>query len=374
MRLSLLLSGFLLLGCNGDGSHPDPLKNALQSEALAIRKVMNDLEAYEVQIKLSTISTVGDSIIFEDFQFHVDDDIYFYPASTVKWPVAIITLEKLKEEGQYNLDTPFFVEGDSTYTTFRQEIRDIFAVSSNATYNRLFEYLGKDYINFKLTTKGFEPSRLSHRLSIPDSDELTTKSLIFLKSDSTLVSTEPIINSPIQPLKLKKIMKGKGFYENDELIHEPKDFSEKNYFPISTMHKMMKRLIFPQLYRSDQRFDLSEDERKFIIDAMALLPRELGYETQEYYDSYGKFFIYGDTKDPMPLHIKIHNKVGYAYGYLTDCAYINDIKNNIQFILTATIHVNKNGIFNDDVYEYESIGIPFLAQLGREIHANLISE
>ena len=44
---------------------------------------------------------------------------------------------------------------------------------------------------------------------------------------------------------------------------------------------------------------------------------------------------------------------------------------NIQFILTATIHVNKNGIFNDDIYEYETIGIPFLAQLGREIHQYL---
>jgi hypothetical protein len=30
--------------------------------------------------------------------------------------------------------------------------------------------------------------------------------------------------------------------------------------------------------------------------------------------------------------------------------------------------VNKDGIFNDDAYEYEEIGIPFLAQLGREIY------
>ena len=70
----------------------------------------------------------------------------------------------------------------------------------------------------------------------------------------------------------------------------------------------------------------------------------------------------------MLAHIKIYNKVGYAYGYLTDCAHIVDTKNNISFTLTATIHVNKNQIFNDDTYEYDEIGIPFLAELGRQIH------
>ena len=66
--------------------------------------------------------------------------------------------------------------------------------------------------------------------------------------------------------------------------------------------------------------------------------------------------------------MKIYNKVGYAYGTLTDCAYIHDIKNNIEFMVTATILVNHDGIFNDNVYEYDQIGIPFLAQLGRELY------
>ncbi len=71
----------------------------------------------------------------------------------------------------------------------------------------------------------------------------------------------------------------------------------------------------------------------------------------------------------MPNHIEIFNKVGYAYGYLTDCAYIINKKSNKKYLITATIHVNKNQIYNDGVYEYEyeTIGIPFLAQLGREL-------
>jgi hypothetical protein len=53
---------------------------------------------------------------------------------------------------------------------------------------------------------------------------------------------------------------------------------------------------------------------------------------------------------------------------ITDCSYIVDFENGIEFILAATIHVNSNGIYNDGKYEYDEIGIPFLAELGRVIY------
>ena len=42
-------------------------------------------------------------------------------------------------------------------------------------------------------------------------------------------------------------------------------------------------------------------------------------------------------------------------------------KYNINFFLTATILVNENKTFNDNIYEFETKGIPFLASLGRGI-------
>ena len=69
----------------------------------------------------------------------------------------------------------------------------------------------------------------------------------------------------------------------------------------------------------------------------------------------------------MNPEIRIYNKVGDAYGTITDVAYIKDKKNEIEFFLTATILVNENKIFNDDIYESDQIGIPFLAALGRAV-------
>ncbi len=101
---------------------------------------------------------------------------------------------------------------------------------------------------------------------------------------------------------------------------------------------------------------------------MRMLPREAGYDPEEYYDGYCKFFMYGDSREQIPDHIQIFNKVGFAYGTLTDCAYIRDELNEVEFMVSATILVNQDGIFNDDAYEYDEVGIPFLAALGRALY------
>ena len=120
-------------------------------------------------------------------------------------------------------------------------------------------------------------------------------------------------------------------------------------------------------FEQEKRFNLKPKDREFVLQTLPKYPRELGFEYQEFPDGYVKFFIYGDTKKPIKDSIKIYNKVGDAYGTLTDNAYIAESEDTIEFFLTATVLVNKNGIFNDDTYEYESLGIPFLAELGREI-------
>lgn len=70
----------------------------------------------------------------------------------------------------------------------------------------------------------------------------------------------------------------------------------------------------------------------------------------------------------MPEGVRVFNKVGWAYGFLTDASYIVDFKNKVEYMLTATIYVNSDGILNDDKYEYETVGHPFLYQLGQTIY------
>ena len=53
---------------------------------------------------------------------------------------------------------------------------------------------------------------------------------------------------------------------------------------------------------------------------------------------------------------------------MTDNAYVVDFANGVEFLLTATVLVNANGIFGDGEYEYDELGFSFLAELGRVIY------
>ncbi len=357
----------LMASCTQERRESDPLQKVLQSENPDIKRVMDSLEQYEVQIRYTQIDRRNDSIFFSDYDFQVDVNNYFYPASTVKFPIAVLALERLRSIDSLNMNTRFYIEGDSVETTFANEMLKIFAVSDNDANNRLLEYLGQDAINLGLERKGVVPVRIAHRLGT-HTEEVTTKPLIIYLNDSTTTTTKPSINSEPIPLVLNKVRKGSGYYEDDSLVKKPFDFGRKNYYPIQAQHGLLKRIIFPQNFIEKDRFDLNEEDRTFLLNAMQTLPKNLGYDPVEFYDGYCKYFMFGDTKDPIPDTIKIYNKIGFAYGTLTDCAYITDTKNKVEFMMTATILVNKDGIFNDDHYEYDQVGIPFLAALGREIY------
>jgi len=359
---------FLITGCS---LRQNVLKQVSLSKNEKLFEVFSNPEKYEVQIVYSKIHRDGKKVEFEDYKYRIDAESYFYPASTVKLPITILSLEKLHELNQNGVgigkNTSYRLENDSIDYTIAKDIDAIFAVSDNDAYNRLFEFLGQDYINSKLKSKGLAPVRISHRFSGEGSADTLTKQMIF-KTESGIYKLPVTNNRAADSLKIFDTYKGVGFMKDGEKINEAFDFSLKNYFPLETQHNLMKRIFFPDMFQKVQTFQLQDKDLEFLKDAMSRLPRDAGYDKEEFQDSYGKFFIYGDTKGKIPSHVKIYNKVGYAYGTLTETAYIQDDKNGVEFLLSATLLVNKNGVFNDNNYEYDSIGIPFLAELGRQIY------
>lgn len=373
MRNFLPFLILMCLGCTKDYTI-NPLPHILNSTNPKIKTVMDNVEKYEIQIKVSELMPTADTLYSRNYEYQVNDSFYFYPASSVKFPIAALALEKVNSMDGIDSNTPFRIEGDTIISTIRKDVTAIFAVSDNDAYNRLFEFMGSDYINAALNSKGYSAVRLAHRLSIPNSDDLTTKPVIFQLADGTIFQQDSVTNSPIKALKISGLKKGIGYYNNSELIREPMDFSEKNYLAISSLHEMMKRVRYPEAFPIEERFILNKEDQEFLLKSMQNRPREVGYDESEYYDGYVKFLGFGDTRERIPNHLKIFNKVGYAYGYLTDCSLFEDSKNGVVFLITATIHVNDNQIFNDDTYEYEDIGIPFLAELGRQLHAYFIEK
>jgi hypothetical protein len=358
---------FIAFGCS---AKKDILKETLASDNPKIKKVMSNPDNFELQIIYTQIlRDKNNKVSFKDFTYNLNADNYFYPASTVKFPIAVLALEKLNTIDNTSKDTQYLIEGKPEKLRFSEEITKVFAVSENEASTNLLEFIGFDYLNESMKNKGLSPFNVSHRLSAPNATEPKSKSITLYKEDNSVVTLPEIINKSSLPLKLNKLKKGIGFLKDDVLVNQPFDFSNKNYYPLETLHNTLKRIVFPEAFTASERFNLTEKDREFILFSMQNLPKNVGYDPVEYYDGYCKFFMFGDTKENIPSNMKIYNKVGTAYGTLIDCAYIVDTENKVEFIVSATILVNKDGIFNDDRYEYDEIGFPFLAELGRQLYA-----
>jgi len=157
---------------------------------------------------------------------------------------------------------------------------------------------------------------------------------------------------------------------NDSLVHTPFDFTRHNNLSLEDMQQMLQAVIFPETLEQKKRFNITENDRYFLLQYLSQYPSETNYPKYDdsiFYDSYVKFFFL-DSTHTMPNNIRVFNKVGWAYGFLTDVSYILDTKNNIDYMLSATVYVNSDGIVNDSKYDEETVGFPFLRNIGKAVY------
>ncbi len=324
---------------------------------------------------------------FTTYRYNVDRNQYFYPASTVKLPAVLLALEKLNQLNVPGLDkdTPMFtgaarpeqtaVLTDTTSPNGLPSVghyaRKILLASDNDAFNRLYEFIGQEAFNERMHAKGYQDVRIRHRLQLPMSTENNRyTNPVRFGDDEKILYEQPMAYCEKNYAPAAPIRQGKGYVQGETLVEEPFDFTDKNYFGIEDQHNLLKAIFFPESVDSSQRFDLTPDDYTFLYRYMSQLPMETSYPehySEDLYDSYVKFFLFGDSKKRMPRTIRIFNKVGDAYGYMLDNAYIVDFERGVEFMLTAVIDCNQNQIYNDDRYEYDSLGFPFMANLGKAI-------
>ena len=381
----IIALSFSMLSC----TQHTPLEQALIDAEFKVKKVLDLADEHEVQIRYTQIRRGENNLPeFTTYSLFEDSETYFYPASTAKLPVAALALQRLRElqaEGvAIDRNTPFHIRDRNNHPIALEDstalsrtlsiahlIKKIFLVSDNDAYNYLFDFLGTDYINSQLRDKGLKETSIHHKFLF-GADNNRTWEYYFLHEQDTLYKQQSIhAKELINNGNLKKMIKGVGYLDDNELVNEPFDFSKKNRISIHDLEGILKRIVFPEVFDSDERFDLHEEDYEFLqywMSRNTLESNDPDYSSDpDLYDSYVKFFIYGDQKGMMTDKVRIFNKVGDAYGTLTETAYIQDRASAIEFLLTATVHVNENQIFNDNIYEYDSIGFPFMAGLGRAI-------
>ena len=391
--MSLRLLAFILIFAFAPSlmAQKNLLRKLLHRNAAQFGDVLQRPDQYDVQIVYTQIDRDENNFPhFTTRTYQLDEKKYYYPASTVKMPAAFLALEKINRLKIMGLDKNSILKtgagsppqtaaetdttSENSLPSVAHYVKKIFLVSDNDANNRLYEFLGQAQLNEALWAKGFENVKIVHRLGITGFDEEAnrhTNPVSFFDGEKLLYHQGEVYSQAVRDFQLSETLRGKGYFSDGELVNEPFDFSKKNYISLKVQHDILKAVIFPEATPAAQRFDLTEDDYHFLYRVMSELPRESQFPKYDHEpDHYVKFFIFGDRKEDekMPPNVRIFNKVGWAYGFLTDVAYVVDFEAGVEFFLAATIHVNADGIFNDDNYEYESVGLPFLANLGRVVY------
>ena len=372
------------------GGQSNPLERIITDHRDSLQRWIDQQDSFEIQVLYTQIDRKENGeVSLSTYRWGGDSTEYFYPASSVKMPVAALALQRLNELGVLGLNahTPLFhgtgtVPASSPQTpaardtssetglpTVAQYIRKIFLVSDNDAYNRLFEWLGPTYINQALHRVGITGGRMQHRVGVGGFDNLTHAYLNpvrFADGYETLYQIGERYDPYYDPLpEISGQYRGVGYTRNDTLIEEAFDFTHKNYLSLRNLHDILVRIVVPEAVQDT--FQLDSADYALLREAMSQRPRESASPRYDEPDNYVKFWVYGDQPDEvrMPDNLRILNKVGWAYGYLTDVAYITD--GDVEFILAGTIHTNANRIYNDGKYEYEEDGLPFFGRLGRAV-------
>lgn len=366
------------------------LSNLLFSSKSSItQQVLKDPATYRLQIIYTQINRdKHNNPSFKNYYFNYDPSIYYNPASMVKMPLAFLSLEKLHELHKPGVDKFSNIQYDSNYIGQRKLWRDstsetgypsiahfikrAFLISENDPYNRMYQFMGQEAINTRLHNKGYQKLRITRQfMGFTEDQNRHTNPIKFLNGDGNVLYEQAGAFNTIPFDFSTKYLLGNGYLnKNDSLVNEPFDFTKHNYIPLEDFQQMLQSVLFPNSVAAKQRFHITKEDRDFALKYLSQYPSETSYPKYNdsiFYDSYVKFY-FQDSSHTMPNNVRVFNKVGWAYGFLTDVSYVIDVKNKIEYMLSATIYVNSDGILNDNKYDTETIGLPFLNDLGKVIY------
>jgi hypothetical protein len=354
----------------------------------ALAQVLKHPSTYQLQIIYTQINRDAQNIPhFTQHTYHLNPQQYFNPASLVKLPVALFALEKLRSlPNPINRNTilstgvawrcqtpvPFAAPADSDrQSTVGNYIKRMLLVSDNLAYNRLYEFLGQKPLNDRLQQLGYTGSRIVRRFAPCDTvANRYTNPIAFHSSNGDTIYKQPAQINPQTPAPpLGPVSAGHAYKVGSHIIRHPYDFTTANNLPLADVTTLLRTALFPEASPSSQHLNLTASDYAFLRQYLHLTPHAshfTSYATSKYFDAYKKYLYYGriPTTKLQP-GLRIFNIVGMSHGYLADVAYFADSLHQAEFLLSAVLYVNQDGIINDANYDYETIGEPFLAQLGR---------
>lgn len=368
----------------------EPLRAILTSHP-GLRPVLEEAPRYRFQAVLGLLEETPDGrprLVQHSFRAGGE---YLYPASTVKLFAAVAALEKLaalrRETGlQVDADTPLafhpLFPGEELeardpanlaggHLTVRGEIRKALVVSDNAAFNRLFELAGPDGVAASLAAAGLADGWVVHRLGEPRTPEenLRMPRIDLLGDGFTHTLPERTATAVPPPPAPAGLAIGTGWIDGEgRQVAGAMDFAPKNRFPLAALQRGLCMVVLAAAdCGGGDGFGLAAADRELLVAALGELPRESAnprFDAAEHPDESTRPLLAGLRRVVAAERLRVYDKYGQAYGFTLTNSWVVERGTGRSFFLAAGLYTNSDGVLNDDRYDYETLALPFLADLG----------
>lgn len=339
------------------------VEDVLRDGGPALQKVLASPETYRFQVVYGVIE--NGKLFQESFR---GDAEYFFPASSMKVPITFATFARLGKMGVTRDSAlrlhPASGEGTPYTTTLAREAMRALIVSDNFSANRILAIGGHREIHEMLWGAGLKSARIRSGFATGDAidpAELSPK-IDVVDPPGSIAPRKSDLALP--PNDAKNMDVGKAQILDGRRVDGPLSFANKNAMRLRELQDTLVRIMRPDLIPDAS---LAPADREYLQKTLGTLPSEsglAGYDRNVVADYQLDPLLRGIERVRARGKFKVYSKVGQAFGFLVANAYVVDVESERAFFLAAAIFANPDEVMNDDLYAYDTIAFPALADVG----------
>ncbi len=262
--------------------------------------------------------------------------------------------------------------GEPYVTTLARETWRALIVSDNASANRLLSIVGHRELHETLWGLGLPSVRVHTGFSTGgDIDPAEVSPRVELAGPAgpaELGARRSDLVLP--PTSAPGLDIGKARIENGRRVEGPLSFAAKNAIRMRDLQDTLVRIMRPELLGSSSKDTASRDDLEYLRQALGTLPSEsglAGFARNVVADYNYVPFLRGIERVRPRGKFRVYTKVGQAYGFVVSNAYVVDVETERAFFLVAAVYANPDDTLNDDVYAYDTVALPALADVAEVI-------
>lgn len=307
---------------------------------------------------------------------------YYYPASLVKVPAALILLEILKEN-KIPLDanpvfdtvqacgsTRFVDICKNNKVSFRKMIQELLVASDNHYYNALYHFITPQEFNARLSDKGYAGVNVYRAFTGCDPiDQLRTYPCKVFRGNDTspihekqaTVMDSSILNE-VYSFSEDRLFGSKHENRDGDIVDGPYDLNYHIEIPLEQIHRMMMVLYYPGQFSDTEQWNVRSEDLTFIQDVLGMYPSEI--KTKKSLRNFDYKYVRNVEKTAEG---RTFGKLGLSYGFASETVYLPSEAVGNGVLISYSVYVNSNDIVNDGEYDYETVARPFAEKLGEKI-------